>query len=103
MSKPKPSEIDISLNASGPNLGWRGNAVLWFAVFVIVMVMFYLERPLWWMFIVCGAFALAAVVGWVLWILIVKRGVFTWMRLALSPANASTTGSTIFSRPIGTF
>src|SRR6516162_1168496 len=89
----RPRDIDISKPGRRQSkTGW-----LWLLATLLVAVFLYVAnqgRLNWhlnWMpLVILGLFLLVA--GWIAWILIVRRGILTWGRLARAPARALARG-----------
>lgn len=86
------AEIDISTSSSSqwmsPKVNWI-HWTLWFVIVTAVMVLYCLvdwDWPIGWMLVAALGLLVVGMLGWVTWILAVRRGIFTWMRLARQPA-----------------
>jgi tetratricopeptide (TPR) repeat protein len=92
------AEIDISTSSSvqwmNPNVNWM-HWTLWFVIVTVVMAIYFLVDSDWsvgWMLVATPGLLVVGMVGCVTWILAVRRGIFTWMRLARQPSLAMTRG-----------
>ena len=87
-------DIDISKPSSrrpqGPKLNW-----LWFLIFLLIAaIIFFLgdQGRLGWMPLLIFGLPVVAIACWIAWILVVRRGILTWGRLARAPARALARG-----------
>lgn len=86
------ADIDISTPQSGPQINWVWSVGLWLSVFAGALILMYMDKDVFTSMIwIVGA----AVVLFALWLgytLFIKRGVFTWMRLAKKPERLMAQG-----------
>jgi tetratricopeptide (TPR) repeat protein len=96
-SRPAGSDDEIDISTSDLSR-WMNTQVNWFVWAVAlgaVLLLFFLWEAEWltaWMLMALPALAVPAMAGWVTWILIVRRGIFTWMPLARRPAAVMAQG-----------
>ena len=89
--KRKQPDIDISTNKPAPALGWRGNVFIWVSFCVLFFSLFYFDVSLFWLLAIVPA-VIFLFFAWITFKVVVKRGIFTWMRLALLPARLMARG-----------
>jgi tetratricopeptide (TPR) repeat protein len=83
------ADIDISTSATSQWLNPKVNWIVWIVVFGYAIGLYVLSRMEWlsaWQAAAAPALVIPAMLGWFTWILVVRRGIFTWLRLARQPA-----------------
>jgi len=84
-------DIDISTHQSGPKFGLRGNVIVWGAFLTLFVLLYYFQLPLWLIFSLVPA-VIVILVGILVWKIVIKRGILTWMRMVMKPAQLMAAG-----------
>jgi tetratricopeptide (TPR) repeat protein len=90
-NKRSRSDVDISSGRTEPKLGWRGYLFIFGFMIVLYFLVTFFDPSYWWLCVLVPIVILVAaiLIGWKL---VVKRGLFTWMRLAQQPAKLMARG-----------
>jgi len=88
-------DIDISIPDGTQKTHWSVHAAIWGSVSALAIAMIVIEMPVEWALGIFVGVGVIAIGGRIAWVLIVRRGALTWMRLAYRPAKLFAAGDPI--------
>lgn len=80
-------DLDVSIPGGKQKTSWKATFVIWGVVATIFLAFYYLEFSLFWTLVMVVPGVFLTFIAWITWMLVIRRGVFTWMKLAGKPAK----------------